>query len=99
LLALFCGNAIHQFLKSNKKVLENEFGIIKIALFGSFARGEQSDASDVDLVIETNDFSFEKRCQLKDFLQKNLSRPVDLCYFRGMRRVVRSMIEKNLVYA
>jgi predicted nucleotidyltransferase len=61
---------IIQFLKSNKKVLENEFGIIKIALFGSFARGEQSDASDVDLVIETNDFSFEKRCQLKDFLQK-----------------------------
>lgn len=92
-------DVIIEFLKSNQKTLENEFGVIKIALFGSFARGEQTAVSDVDLAIETNDFSFEKRCQLKNFLQENLNRSVDLCYFRGMRRVVRSMIEKDLVYA
>ena len=90
---------IINFLKSNKVLLEREFGVTKIALFGSYARGEQTAQSDIDLAIETLSPSFEIRCRLKDFLEENLNKPVDLCYFSSMRRVIRSMIEKELVYA
>lgn len=90
---------IINFLRKNKSLLEREFGITKIALFGSYARGEQTLESDIDLVIETNDFSFKKRCALKRLLEENLEKPVDLCYFQGMRLFIKNMIEKDLVYA
>ena len=89
---------IINFLKSNKVLLEREFGVTKIALFGSYARGEQTAQSDIDLAIETSDFSFQKRCELKKLLEENLARSVDLCYFKGMRLFIRSMIEKDLIY-
>jgi len=41
-----------EFLKANKTLLEDTYHIQKIGLFGSFARGEQKEQSDVDLLIE-----------------------------------------------
>lgn len=38
-------------LKKNKSVLSG-FGIKDIGLFGSYARGEQSDKSDIDILID-----------------------------------------------
>ena len=38
-------------LKTNKSRL-SEFGIIHVGLFGSYVRGEQSDQSDIDILID-----------------------------------------------
>ena len=38
-------------LKSLKNELKNRFGIEEIALFGSYARGEATEESDVDIAI------------------------------------------------
>ena len=38
-------------LKTNKSLL-SQFGIKDIGLFGSYARGEQSDKSDIDILID-----------------------------------------------
>jgi uncharacterized protein len=92
-------DTIISFLRTNKSRLETEFGVTKIALFGSYARGDVSVDSDVDLVIDTKDLSFKTRCRLKRFLEANLNKPVDLCYFKGMRSFIRHAIEKELVYA
>lgn len=40
-------------LKSFKIVHQRQYGIVALGIFGSFARGEESDASDVDIVLET----------------------------------------------
>jgi hypothetical protein len=90
---------IIEFLRDNKPILEKRFGLTKIALFGSYARGEQHRDSDIDLAIETLSPSFEIRCELKDFLEQHFEKRVDLCYFSGMRRVVRSLVEPELIYA
>lgn len=37
---------------SANKINFNRLGVVKIGLFGSFARGEQSSKSDVDLLVE-----------------------------------------------
>lgn len=45
-------NDILQFLGDNKDYLSTKFHIVKIGLFGSFARDEAVENSDIDLIIE-----------------------------------------------
>ena len=43
---------ILDYLSINKNRLIKEYHLTKIGLFGSFARGEHTDSSDIDLVVE-----------------------------------------------
>ena len=45
---------IVSILKREKPELAREFGITRIAVFGSYARGEQRDGSDVDILVEVS---------------------------------------------
>ena len=54
---------ILQYLTENKTFFSKNFGISKIAIFGSFARGEQNETSDIDILISMNpetDHIFER---------------------------------------
>ena len=87
------------FLRTHKDKLERDFGVTQIALFGSYARGEQGPTSDIDFVIEMPEPSFKNHCRLKEFLEKHLKKNIDLCYFKGMRSFIRHAIDQELVYA
>ena len=39
-------------LQDAKPELERDFGVTRLALFGSYARGEQRDESDVDVLVD-----------------------------------------------
>jgi len=43
------------FLRQNKKLFRNRYHIIRIGLFGSYARGDQNVNSDIDLLVEFED--------------------------------------------
>ena len=45
-------NQIISLLRAEKSYLTKEFGVVNIGLFGSFARGEENESSDIDLVVE-----------------------------------------------
>ena len=55
-------------------------GVERVRLFGSFVRGEQTDDSDVDLLVRVADshLSFGTWCDVKDLAEAKLGRPVDL---------------------
>ncbi|MBA3954660.1 nucleotidyltransferase family protein [Candidatus Dependentiae bacterium] len=91
--------AILNYLRENKDVLEEQFGITKIALFGSYARNEAHVDSDIDLLIETKQQSFKNRMLLKEYLENHFHRKVDLCYFKSIRLFIKSHAEKDIVYA
>ena len=90
---------IIQYLRTNKKFLEEQFGVTKIALFGSYARNEAGLNSDIDLLIEVKLQDFKNRLHLKEHLENHFKRKVDVGYFNGIRIFVRRRIEKDLVYA
>jgi len=90
---------IISFLKENKQELNKRFKVDKIALFGSFARNEQSLKSDIDLLIETTHHDFDNRMDLTEFLEKKFGRKVDLGYFSCIRIHVLRSIQEDLVYA
>jgi len=87
------------YLKKFKNELREQFGIEEIALFGSYARGEANEESDIDIVIlKMKEKSFFKRVQAKEFLEKKLHKKIDLGYFDSMRTFIKNRIKKDLVY-
>jgi predicted nucleotidyltransferase len=90
---------ILDFLKKNKTTLLNSYGVTKIALFGSYARGEEDSNSDIDLLIEMPHKSFHAKMELRDFLAKEFNRKVDLGYFDSVRSFIMHHIQKDLIYA
>jgi predicted nucleotidyltransferase len=90
---------ILNFLKEHKDELEKKFGIKKLALFGSYARDEQKEDSDIDLaIIEMEKNDYFKRIDAKYYLEENLEKNVDIGYFNSMRSFIKKRIEKDLIY-
>lgn len=87
------------YLRANKEFFEKEFGVTKIALFGSYARNEAHNASDIDLLIEMKEEDFTTRFYLREYLEKHFNRKVDVGYFNSVRIFIRRRIEKDLIYA
>lgn len=67
-------------------------------LFGSYARGEQDEKSDIDLLVEfdskTDLFSF---IRMKNELETLLQKPVDLVSSKGVSRFIKPFIEKEKI--
>ena len=90
------------YLTSNKKRLEKEYHLIKIGIFGSIARGEQNEQSDIDLIVEfENDtpdlFSIKQR--LKKEIQSQFNLPVDICREKYIKPIFRQQILAETKYA
>jgi predicted nucleotidyltransferase len=43
--------SVLEVLRQIKPILSEQFGVARLALFGSFARGDATDASDIDLLV------------------------------------------------
>jgi hypothetical protein len=68
---------ILQFLRENKSYLLKEFGVTSISLFGSFARGEEREDSDIDFLVDMP-ADLHKLLSLIQFLEEKFNRKVDI---------------------
>lgn len=87
------------YLRAHKNFLEEHYGVTKIALFGSYARDEASNESDIDLLVEMKEEDFTIRFYLKEHLERQFKRKVDIGYFTSVRLFIKRSIEEDLVYA
>jgi predicted nucleotidyltransferase len=85
-------------LHSLKNELKQQFGIEEIALFGSYARGEADEDSDIDIAImKVNKKDYFKRIEAKYYLEDLLQKKVDIGYFDSIRPIIQKYIKKDLV--
>ena len=90
---------ILRILREKKEELAQRYGIEEIALFGSRARNEATEESDIDLVIlRSRSKDYFKRAEAKYFLERQLGKKVDLGYFDSIRPVIRKRIENDLIH-
>ena len=68
---------IIQGIKKNKENMR-KFSVKKIGLFGSFAKEKQNKKSDVDIVVDFENPSFDNYMDLLFLLEKTFKRKVDL---------------------
>ena len=64
-------------LKQHAPILRDRFGMTSMSLFGSVARGEQKEDSDVDVLVEMPPI-FYKACEANDYLEYVLGCHVDM---------------------
>lgn len=97
---MYTSNEIMKILKSNMDNIE-KFHVSKVGLFGSFARNEQSDASDVDILVEFEDGheTFDNYMDLKFYLEELFDRKVDVVIFDSIKPAMRSSIMRSVKYA
>lgn len=77
------------------------FGASRLGLFGSQARGDASEASDLDFLVEFKPGakSFDSYMDLKEFLEDLFNRRVDLVISEVLKPRLREGILRETVYA
>ena len=85
-------------LRKAKPLLVQRFGVTRLALFGSTARGEAGPGSDVDIVVGFDGpATSERYFGVQFFLEDELGCPVDLVTEKALRPELRPYIEREAV--
>ena len=95
---------ILQFLRDNKERFAEQYGVTKIGLFGSFARDEATEESDVDVCVEMppthEDVWYLQRnlWRLQEEIEEKTSREVDVVrVYREMDSLLEKCIKKDAI--
>lgn len=91
---------IIEILSSYKNKYAEQYGILTIGIFGSIARGEGKEGSDVDVVLRIAEPDLFMLAGIKNDLEERLHRPVDIVTYReNMNSFLKKRIDKEAVYA
>jgi len=85
-------------LLAEKRNAIRQFGVTEIGIFGSFARGEQNKRSDVDVLVELRDGSFDSYMNLLFFLEDLFGRKVDLVEKNTIKPIIRNRVLREALY-
>jgi uncharacterized protein len=90
---------ILNILKNKKKDLEKRYPISELALFGSYARGDYNEHSDIDILVDFRDridgFDY---IRLAHELEDSLKLKIDLVSRHAIKRGYLPFVEKNLIH-
>ncbi len=93
-------NAI-ELLKKQENIIKTKYHVKKIGIFGSFARSEAKEGSDIDVLVEfaSGCKTFDNFMDLKFYLEDLFSRKVDLVTFDALRPQLKENILREVSYA
>ena len=89
---------VEKLLKENKEHLFQEYPIKELAIFGSVARKEATEESDIDILVEFSEPIGFEIVDLVEELETLLDHKVDLVSKKAIRPRLMSYITKDLVY-
>lgn len=93
---------IIKLLRENSPYLAAQYGVRRIGLFGSYAKGSPGEASDVDVVVEFDRPIGLKFVEFAEYLERLLGRKLDVLTPAGVRGIriprVANEIAESIVY-
>jgi uncharacterized protein len=92
---------ILNFLKENRIRFRKEFHISKIGLFGSYARNEQMQNSDIDLIFEFDENAnhlFATKETVRQLISNQFGTNVDLCREKYIKSYFKESILKDAIF-
>lgn len=92
-------NEILNVLKSLAEIVKKNYHAEIIGIFGSFARGEEKDTSDIDVLVQfDDDASLFDLVGLADFLEEQFHIKVDIVPIDTIREEIKEDVLKEAVY-
>ncbi|MCF8371206.1 MAG: nucleotidyltransferase family protein [Bacteroidales bacterium] len=85
-------------LRDLKPILSNKFYVDRIGYFGSYARNDQDEKSDIDILVEFRKPLGWDFFDLHDLLEKELDLKVDLVSIKALRNELRDSILQQTRY-
>lgn len=87
-------------LQRQKKALQAKFGVLDLAIFGSYVNHQQTQTSDVDLFVDLKPEykTFDNYMELRFFLEEQLQKKVDLAMKESIREELKAAIFNEAVY-
>jgi predicted nucleotidyltransferase len=90
---------ILETIRSNKQGFSN-LGVVRIGLFGSYAKNQALPGSDVDILVELSRPDWSTLCAVWDTLEKQLNTKVDLIRKGShLRETFIRSVENDIIYA
>ncbi|HII97957.1 MAG TPA: nucleotidyltransferase family protein [Methanoregula sp.] len=88
-------------LRLHEPELKRRFGVAKIGIFGSFARGEERPDSDIDILVTFQDGkkTFDNFMGTRFYLEDLFGRKVDLVTDTALKPLIRDPILQDVLYA
>lgn len=85
-------------LREHRATLAERFGVTSISLFGSVARDQAKDSSDIDVLVEfESPPGWQNYFGAQVFLEDVLGCPVDMMTLSEVRREVRPYVERDAI--
>jgi uncharacterized protein len=92
---------IKQQLEHSKPLLQQKYHVTQLGVFGSYVRGEQTSASDIDVLVEFEPgfrFGLLTFCELENDLSDLLGMKVDLVMKKGLKPRIGERILQEVIY-
>ncbi len=90
---------IIDFLTSHKQEMKEQYGVIRISLFGSYARGESLTDSDIDIAVELDMPDLFNLIGIKQTIEDEFGAKVDVIRLRdNMNSLLKSRIQRDIIY-
>jgi uncharacterized protein len=90
---------IKKIIRQHKKILEKKFKVKKIGVFGSYARGEQRQKSDLDILVEfSGTMGGWGFLDLEEYLQEMLKTKVDLTTPGALKKRMKGKVLEEVVF-
>jgi uncharacterized protein len=86
-------------LKQYKPELERKYPITNIGVFGSYARGEATDKSDIDIAVEIDGVMGLNFVEMADEIESLFGIKTDVIPKRSIKPEYVQQVEKDIVYA
>ncbi len=91
---------IINLIKVEKTFLKENFGVLNIGLFGSYARDQHNHDSDVDFIVEFSKPSFDSLAGLQIYMEKKLNKKIEIIRKRSLNNSkFFERIEQEAIYA
>ena len=88
-------------IREIKKEIEDKYQIEELGLFGSYVRGEETEDSDIDILIKFHshhNLGLFKYCELQNLLSEKLGKKVDLVMKDSLKTYIGKYILDEVIY-